>query len=861
MSLNGEFHRDFDGIDRATQRSSTLTAWPTQSANDEIAKPAGDWKRTVLIAGLGLLSWVATYVGMLELIEANMGDLPIIHRAIIGFSVAMLMIMVIWLLDQLFKPHPFITKLFYAIGYVFLTLISVGFGFGFYWKVLESRGEASRSAESAVSQVQNSLQVASTRLEQLQATLVQLTSVSNEKAEIERTKGTSCPNSKPGDGPRRKMRDEDAQRFTFASEFVKGRVGAVKGDLSALDVDLLKITTADASTFDAKSGTRNEFMRALGRKLDLTVTGFNAFRTDPQLRQIRTDLADRAERSTLTDQRGAAISCPDAQLQTVLRGVVKAIDQLPVLSKPEIAAVEGSEATIEAFRRLTTTFYGLLAFQMPPSADELRELQKRAVQSVEGTGASGLAAGATRAGDAEQGGLSKRDYVPLAVALFVDLCLLLVSMVQRPHDRLNGLLPKMQAAERGPMIQILSRFNDIHRDRQVRENFEIFRHVVFDMHGDYYVAVPLDAPPRLNPDQRETLRVEAQLLANLFASFEKEKIFKRTMLPTTSSIQKRLARQGSKFAGSEAFRVYKFSDGAWSDIILGAVMGAARRIENQERATSTIAVQAGHVTHGERAAQGDRAAHGRHEVLPPARTVEPEPVVEPTLTTDAIASASVMTTARRERSAASGPTISRGRGASRAGRQPAPPPVDPEHETRFGPYAQVYQPAPPAFATAPQGPRVPWPAPQPLPEAEVEVIAATGHRGGTRELSSNEARVASISRAVDSSLTNDASQDRGQDRGQDWGQVQGQDRRKAHVTLSRETATITLPVSEAVLPASLQSALRGFAPKAPIASIDIATTPHRHNEILTSRQDAANDDDFTVSDLALIGRMAPPAAE
>ena len=50
-----------------------------------------------------------------------------------------------------------------------------------------------------------------------------------------------------------------------------------------------------------KTGTRNEFMRALGRKLDLTVTGFNAFRTDPQLRQIRSDLADRAERTTFGD--------------------------------------------------------------------------------------------------------------------------------------------------------------------------------------------------------------------------------------------------------------------------------------------------------------------------------------------------------------------------------------------------------------------------------------------------------------------------------------------------------------------------------------------------------------------------------
>ena len=167
--------------------------------------------------------------------------------------------------------------------------------------MLESRGEASRSAESAVSQVQNSLHAASTRLEQLQATLVQLTHISTDKAELERTKGTSCPNSKPGDGPRRKMREEDAQRFSFASEFVKGRVGAVKGDMGALNGDLAKIVSTDASTFDPKTGTRNEFMRALGRKLDLTVTGFNAFRTDPQLRQIRTDLADRAERTTFGD--------------------------------------------------------------------------------------------------------------------------------------------------------------------------------------------------------------------------------------------------------------------------------------------------------------------------------------------------------------------------------------------------------------------------------------------------------------------------------------------------------------------------------------------------------------------------------
>jgi hypothetical protein len=210
----------------------------------EPEKPRRDWTKIVLIVGLASLSWVATYVGMLELIQSNMGSLPITHKAIIGFSVAMLMTMVVWLLDQLFAPLDWFTKGAYVGGYVFLTIISVGFGFGFYWKVLESRSEAARSAESAVGQVQSSLHAASTRLEQLQSTLVQLSAISAEKAELERTKGTSCPNSSPGDGPRRKMRDEDAERFLFASNFVKGRVGVV----STTSLPRLSATILQSST-------------------------------------------------------------------------------------------------------------------------------------------------------------------------------------------------------------------------------------------------------------------------------------------------------------------------------------------------------------------------------------------------------------------------------------------------------------------------------------------------------------------------------------------------------------------------------------------------------------------------------------
>ncbi len=477
-----------------------------------------------------------------------------------------------------------------------------------------------------------------------------------------------------------------------------------------------------------------------------------------------------------------------------LRGVVTAIDQLPELTKPEIAAVEGSEATIEAFRRLTTTFFGLLAFKLPPTADELRALQQKAIQSVEGSGqpgAPGSAQARALSLNGEQAGLSKRDYVPLAVALFVDLCLLLVTMGQRSSDRLSPLLPKMRAAERGPVIDILSRFNDIHRDDEIRENFELFRHVVFDMNGDYYVAVPLDAPASLDADKRQELRVEAQLLANLFASFEKERIFKRTLLPTTGSIKKRLARQGSKFAGAEAFRVYKFADGAWSDIILGAVMGAARRIDADKRANASL-IDRGGVPDAPAltAAPKRRRANGAAEVR-----------VEPRLNGHV----------HEE------PRAPRRRRAD----------IDPDHASRFGPYADVYRPDPPSVAS----------------EADVTAKAANSNSAPLRAVNGAAAHATPI--ASDDANPSVPPMAR-------WPSVRASNESEAdepRVILSRETASVSMPVSAATMPDSLKSALARLNAAPVIALRDASET-------------AGNGEDARfIENTASIERLAPPAAE
>ena len=790
----------------------------------------GDWKRLVLVIGLGILSWVATYVGMLELIEANVGDLPLLHKVIIGFSVGMLMVMVVWLLDQIFSDIGWTTRLLFVAGYVFLTAISVGFGFGFYWKVLESRGEASRSAESAVGQVQNALHAGVTRLEQLQSTLDSLTQISTEKAAVERQSGTSCPGSRPGDGPRRQLRDEDAGRFKFAADFVRGRVTSIKGELGGLNGDLAKVMTNDRATVDA-SGTRNEFMRGLNRRLDMTVTGFNAFRSDPQLRQMRTDLAERADRVTFPDSKGGTYQCPDVQLAAALKGVVRAIDELPSLDKPKIAAVEGSEAVIEAFRRLSATMFGALAFKLPPSPEELRDLQKKAVQSVD---ANGQAQARATAASTAEAGLSKRDYVPLAIALFVDLCLLLVS-IKRPASPLERLVPKMRAAEQGPVIQILARFNEIHRDPEIRENFEIFRHVVFDFHGAYYAAVPLNAPYRANlrngrqaqgygVAEAEALVQEAHLLTNLFASFEKEKIFSRVMSPllSTSMIQKRLRRQGSKFANAEAFRLYRFRDGAWSEMILGAVMGAARRVEASERRRRLEEELFGEPrTPADLAATSALDGSLAHRAGASAtRTAEPSLATPPRGNRGSFAAverAPFMPRVVKDETASTGEPVNRPANGNTAlpGDRREPSRAAAEHATvpageNVVLHPAVSRPVPPPLwpSMSEQRPREPDTsafAPPSAPQSSA-FAAGDGYTTGSAALRFDEPlseAVLHTSPSPEPTVT---------------------------VEATRETITYTLPVSEARLPASLAARMAGARHEATLVEADpvMLASPARH---------------------------------
>lgn len=588
MSVSGEHYgAGGPGGSRAREPGPLGRSW---------ARFTASWKSILLIIGLTTLSWISTYTGMLELITANAGQVSTIITVAVGFAVAVLQLMILFILDQFFSRSFYEGKRVLAIfplylaGYLFLTLISVGFGFGFYWKYLEARTASSASAEASITEVQSQLQRGASQLDQLKSTLGTLAAISSQRAQTEREEGGTCNGSPPGEGPRMRLREADASRFGFAEQFVGSRAGQVEADINGLTEKMGRVAANDASTIDPQTGTRNAFLRDMNRELSLVATRFNALRTDPQLLSLRDEFAQRADQ-TIFPSNGGTFTCPDPALSSALRGVVRAIDELPELNPPQINPVEGSAAVVEAFRRLTTSLYGVLQLEAPPTAQELREARERAIAAGEDpsevTGVTGL---------------GTRDFIPLAIAIFVDFCILLVSM-NRPFHAFRafyGGVEEARTREMGDFMRMFREvfFDEFHRRPLPEEMLAPIQDVIFDHRGTYYAAVPLEFGPGADTLKQR----KARYIANVMFALEtrgfvqlvsrdtraskqqvrespgrmSRLVVKRHWSDLSSFAHDQLEARGSEFAGSPDFRVYKFAKGKWPEIALRTVVSAHR---------------------------------------------------------------------------------------------------------------------------------------------------------------------------------------------------------------------------------------------------------------------------------------------
>jgi hypothetical protein len=255
---------------------------------------------------------------------------------------------------------------------------------------------------------------------------------------------------------------------------------------------------------------------------------------------------------------------------------------------------------IEAFRRLTNS-----------GITSMKEFRAGVHNTVALTGLSARAEPVPPTVD----GLTERDYIPLIIAIFVDLCILLVS-VNRQFGPFFELSRSMDAARRGAMNDYLETFYKVFQDQfdldkrpTATEVIAPIQDVVFDHKGRYYAAVPLDfreedyirwLERRKGPGAARAIfqatsdkpLEESRYITSVFATLEGSGFV--VLIDAADDgldfplIKQKLDQQGSVYAQADAFRLYRFKDRAWAQILIQSVASGAAHSERlaQQRAKS-----------------------------------------------------------------------------------------------------------------------------------------------------------------------------------------------------------------------------------------------------------------------------------
>ncbi len=362
--------------------------------------PQDDWVRLGLLSALLGLSWWSTTQGLLGLMTAANGAPGLIVQLTIGVAIAVLTLLISWTVDMLRRGRTGLWTPLFLAGYALLTMISVGFGFGFYWTHIESRASAQRAAAAETERVSRSLNEAYGRLFDTMGALETLAEMSERRAAAETDSGGTCgDDTGAGRGPRYRLRTRDAETMSALRDRIAARVG---NDIDHSQQTLLGAKAALTSRLDRLDPTafaplsEDEARRLLAeteRSIAQTVDQYEAFRSGPAVASAISVLNERIEqgRTTMVDE-GIAFTCEDPGLDVVMSQAVAALEGLPPLPEASLSVPLGPDATVAAFGKLANT--ALSPFRSSPASAKL----------------------------------AGRDFVPLGVAVAVDLFILLLSV-------------------------------------------------------------------------------------------------------------------------------------------------------------------------------------------------------------------------------------------------------------------------------------------------------------------------------------------------------------------------------------------------------------------------------------------------
>lgn len=369
-------------------------------------KPLADYLPIIATVFFTIISFISSYSG----IHALMGSVgnALVAFVFAGLFTLALQLMLVYAVFSFKKSHRAGAKFHWLSIYLICVFFSVGFGYSFWFEHIRVEDYAKEVYSGQINANKSKLTVFEQSYTQLASTLNNLAEYSKRIAKKEKEHGGTCDaNSPPGDGPRKRLREQDAETFKgFLPHFEQQR-----------DKIRETVTSVRAETENVDLTRLDEVKRTLNE----AVHEANGLKRDPQFEQLKAVLKRRIEAGRRGFTRdGETFTCEDQVLEA--QGLAIQNIDLPELKEVRFLDPADSKAILFlAFGRLMQ----LPALSLdwvpdlkPQDREEMVAARRRAIQQ------------ASQESEAQstEAVLTQADALPLLLGCMVDL-LIFISTV------------------------------------------------------------------------------------------------------------------------------------------------------------------------------------------------------------------------------------------------------------------------------------------------------------------------------------------------------------------------------------------------------------------------------------------------
>ncbi len=196
----------------------------------------------VLILLLTIISFNATFQGFISLFEGIGRDkwtafwTPLILTVIIQLSI----LLSVWSL----KESPLFSKPVWLLIYVMVVMISVGFGYTFWFNQMRAEDFANEISENTLYRVADPVQIFLAGYSEIEGTFTQISEESERLASEEKNAGGTCHRNVPkGPGQMMKYRLNDSDKYKQLAKLIKRKRKRIEASKEILFDSFKKLST------------------------------------------------------------------------------------------------------------------------------------------------------------------------------------------------------------------------------------------------------------------------------------------------------------------------------------------------------------------------------------------------------------------------------------------------------------------------------------------------------------------------------------------------------------------------------------------------------------------------------------------